>query len=271
MTILCRYYGVSRSGFYAWKNRPLCNRAVENQRLEREIRNVHKISREVYGSPRVHQALVKRGFGVNHKRVERIMRELGIRARISSVYYLNARLHRLYDTTDNLRLGTPEPNGINQVWVGDVTYLRVGKCWHYLAAIMDVFSRKIVGWTLSKRKSVEATMDALKKALRKRQPSAGLIFHTDRGIEFASYRFQDVLKARGALPSMNRKRCFQDNAHIESFFHSIKGELIRGRKFKTHAELRNALYSYIDCFYNTSRLHSGIDYHSPVEYERITL
>ena len=242
---------------------------MDNQVLAKEIRRVHREHREIYGSPRVYKALRAEGHTVNHKRVERIMREEGIRGRICSVYRRSPGTDRFFQKTKNIRKTIPEPTAIDQVWVGDITFIKVKNKWSYLAAIMDLYSRRIVGWALGGARTSELTMRAFTNALRNRKPESGMVFHSDRGSEYGSYAYQEFLKRHGAIPSMNRVGHAEDNSHMESFFHSFKGELIRGNRFDTQQELAGAINSYIGLFYNARRLHSGIGYQSPVQYERL--
>jgi putative transposase len=196
------------------------------------------------------------------------MRASDLRGRVVRVTRRQPGLQRFYQATDNLRRGEPKPTRINQQWVGDVTYLKAGGRACFLAVVMDVYSRKVIGWALGADRTVTLTARAMQHALRQRALPAGLIFHSDRGIEYGAYRYRDVLGQHGIRRSMNRPRCCQDNAHMESFFHSLKAEWIRGRAFASLSELDAALRAYMR-FYNTRRLHSGIDYRSPEEYERL--
>lgn len=170
---------------------------------------------------------------------------------------------------ENLRRQAPKVTGPNQQWVADVTYIKVRGRWFYLAAVMDVYSRRILGWSLDTTRTTALTLSALRYALKGRRPERDMIFHTDRGIEFAAFRFRNALRNRGIRASFNRPGYCTDNAHMESFFHSMKVELIRGRTFNCEQELRFSLNSYINQFYNHKRLHSGIGYHSPAEYEQL--
>lgn len=197
------------------------------------------------------------------------MRELGLRGRVSNLYRRSPALHKFFAKTNNVRLGEPLPTRIDEIWVGDLTYLRLGKHWRYLATVMDLFSRRIIGWTVARTRTVAVTLRALKRAIALRNPRPGLIFHSDRGIEYSAYDYQAFLRTRGIVPSMNRPRNCQDNAHMESFFHSLKAELTHQRSFTSDAHLNAALALYIDAFYNQKRIHSGLGYHSPVEYERL--
>ena len=190
-----------------------------------------------------------------------------MRARVSRMYRNSRGVHKFFLKTGNLRLEEPLPTHTDQIWVGDLTYLRLGKRWRYLATVMDLFSRRIVGWTLSRNRTTNVTLRALRRAIALRSPKPGLLFHSDRGIEYSAYGYQDFLKANGILPSMNRPRHCQDNAHMESFFHSLKAELTHQRSYASDAELNASVARYINRFYNEKRIHSSLGYHSPVEFE----
>ena len=269
MALLCERYGVSRSGFYAWLRRARSFRAREDGLLVGRIKRIHAESREAYGSPRVHRALEREGVRCGAKRVARLMREAGLRGRASRLYRRQPGLHRFFEKTGNRRLEAPPPSRIDQVWVGDLTYLRVGRLWRYLAVVMDLYSRRLVGWAVGRTKNVALTSRALRRAIAARRPPAGLVFHSDRGVEYASYRYQELLKAWRILGSMNRPRSCQDNAHMESFFHSMKSELVHRREIASDGQLNALLAGYIDRFYNTKRLHSSLGYYSPVEFEQL--
>ena len=259
---------VSRSGFYDWLKRGISKRAVDDQQLTQRIRAIYQESRGTYGSPRIHQTLLRQGKKVGKKRVERLMQTLGIQGRVVRVTRRQPGLKYFKAEGENLRLHAPQITGLNQQWVADVTYLKVKNRWRYLAVVMDVYSRRILGWSLGKNRTTDLTLAALRYALKGRRPSKDMIFHTDRGIEFSAFRFRDVLRDHGIKASLNRLGFCTDNAHMESFFHSMKAELIRGRKFHNERELRYSLNSYINQFYNHKRLHSGIGYCPPPEYEQ---
>jgi len=268
--LLCRRYKVSRSGFYAWLARDGSRRRRNDDQLGARIERIHRDSGARYGSPRVHEVLRQEGIRCSNKRVARLMRERGLRARVSRLYHRGSGVvRRFFAKTGNLRLGEPVPTRTDQIWVGDLTYLRLGKRWRYLATVMDLFSRRIVGWTLARNRTTEVTARALKRAIALRNPKPGLLFHSDRGIEYSAYDYQDFLKANGIVPSMNRPRHCQDNAHMESFFHSLKAELTHQRSYASDAELNASVAGYIDRFYNEKRIHSSLGYHSPVEFERL--
>ncbi len=265
---MCRLYGVTRAGYYAWRHRAPSARAEANTTLLQRIEHIHRRSHGTYGSPRIHRVLQGGGARVGKNRVARLMRAAGLQGRVVRVTRRAPGVHRFYQATDNLRLAAAKPITVNQQWVGDVTYLKVNDTPCFLAAVMDVYSRRIVGWAVGADRTVNLTTRAIQRAIRTRVPAQALIFHSDRGIEYGAYRYRALLTQRGIRPSMNRPRCCQDNAHMESFFHTMKTEWIRGRTFTTFAGLEAALKAYIR-FYNHHRLHSGIDYHTPEEYERV--
>mgnify|MGYP003624209111 FL=1 len=197
----------------------------------------------------------------------RLMRESGLKGRVVTVTRRTPKLRRFQQAGENLRLGMPAPTACNEQWVADLTYLKVGEQYQYLITVMDVYSRRILGWTLCDNRTADDVLPLLRRVIIKRRPSSGLIFHTDRGIEFMAYSVQAELAKHGLKRSYNRLGYCTDNAHMESFYHSLKGELIRGRRFNSDKELRLALSSYIDGFYNRTRLHSGIEYTNPINYE----
>jgi transposase InsO family protein len=269
VAFLCPRYKVSRSGFYAWLARPGSQRRRNDEELGARIERIHRDSGNRYGSPRVHEVLRREGIRCSNKRVARLMRERGLRARVSRMYRNSSGVHKFFLKTANLPLDEPVPTRTDQIWVGDLTYLRLGKRWRYLATVMDLFSRRIIGWTLAKNRTTDVTLRALRRAISLRDPKPGLLFHSDRGIEYSAYGYQDYLRARGIVPSMNRPRHCQDNAHMESFFHSLKAELTHRRSFTSDPELNASVAGYIDRFYNAKRIHSSLGYHSPVEFERL--
>lgn len=216
----------------------------------------------------MHRKLREQGVRVGEKRVARLMREGGIKGRVVTVTRRTPRLRQFQQDGENLRLNTEPPSSVNEQWVADLTYIKVGKDYKHLITIMDVYSRRILGWSLADNRTADDVIAVLRRVIRKRQPPLGLIFHTDRGIEFMAYAVQSELEKYGLRRSYNRLGHCTDNAHMESFYHSLKGELIRGRKYRSKEDLRWALSSYIDCFYNRERLHSGIGYCSPINFEK---
>ncbi len=267
VAFLCRFYGVSRAGFYAWRSRPQSARTEESRWLLNRIALVHAQSRETYGSPRVNASLRKQRIFVSKHRIARLMRENDIKGRVVRVTRRQPGLHRFCEGLPNRLKDAGCPTGPNQQWASDITYLNVQGKWRYLAVIIDLYSRRIISWALSDRRTVDLTHRIMQIAIKRRRPRPGLLFHTDRGIEYRSLTFRDLLSTHGIIASMNRPGQTTDNAYAESFFHTLKAEFFRGRCFNTTWELRQGLAGYINHFYNRQRMHSGIGYRSPEEYE----
>jgi len=263
---MCRLYGVTRAGFYAWCSRERSERERQNVQLAERIRIVHRDSHGIYGSPRVYQALRKRGCRASENRVARVMRTHGIKARVATIRYTNPALQRFFASTRNEQLDV-NLKAPDQVWVGDITYLKVGSIYRYLAVVMDKYSRRVLGWAYGKRKDVALTLRAMDRAVRYRKPRRGLIFHTDRGIEYAAGAFKARLAELGITQSMNRPGKVTDNAYIESFFHSMKTDIVHGLVFTEDRQIESAVRSYVP-FYNGIRLHSSLNYVSPATYEK---
>jgi transposase InsO family protein len=264
---MCAFYGVTRGGFYAWQKRNPSDRAVEDRGLLERVRQVHADSRGCYGSPRVADKLRQLGVVIGKRRVARLMRMAHIQGRSARLYRRSKVGQRAFFASVPNRARKVVVNSLNQVWVGDVTYLKVAQQWRYLAVVMDKHSRRIIGWSLSRRRDAQLTMTALAHAVRRRPVTPGLVFHTDRGIEYAAHDFKRKLAGYGFVQSMNRPGKMNDNAHMESFFHSMKCEALHGLKFDTDNQLRRALMSYFQ-FYNLERLHSSLNYLAPLAFEQ---
>lgn len=259
---------VSTSGYYAWRHRQESQRAKEDKHLLKLIMRIFTQSQTRYGSPRVFQVLKQQGVAIGRKRVERLMREAGLKARCTRVVRRTPKLKQFQQAGANVLLTLSQPTSMNQVWVGDVTYLKLNGQWQYLATVMDVYSRRIIGWSLSKHRRSELTIHALSYALKRRRYPKGVVFHSDRGIEYLSYEYRHFLIKHDLRQSFNRAYHCTDNAFMESFYHTLKGELIRQSYYKTVTQLRQALSTYINGFYNKTRLHSSIGYVSPIQYEQ---
>ena len=264
--MMCRLYGVTRAGFYIWRSRERSERERHNETLAAEIRAVHGESRGTYGSPRVHQVLRRRGHHVGKHRVARLMRAHGIKARVATIRYTSPGIQRFFGSITNQSLDV-ELERPDQIWVGDITYLKLGSVYRYLAVVMDKYSRRVVGWSYGPRKDVRLTLQALDRAVRSRRPAPGLVFHTDRGIEYAASAFKRRVAELGIIQSMNRPGTITDNAFIESFFHSMKSDIYHGVRFTDNFTLQSALRSYVP-FYNNDRLHSSLQYVPPATFER---
>ena len=263
---MCRLYGVTRAGFYAWRSRERGERERRNETLASEIRRIHAESRGTYGSPRVHRALRRHGHRVGKNRVARLMRAHGIKARVATIRYTNPSIQRFFGqiANESLELELSRPD---QVWVGDITYLKVGAIYRYLAVVMDKYSRRVIGWSYGPRKDVALTLRALNSAVRNRRPRSPVLFHSDRGTEYAAIAFKERLAELGFTQSMNRPGKVTDNAFIESFFHSMKSEIYHGLRYERDDEIRAALRSYVP-FYNHDRLHSSLSYVPPATFEQ---
>jgi putative transposase len=263
---LCRALSVSSAGYYAWCRRPRSAHDVEDQRLKVLVHEAHQLGRTYYGSPRVHRALKKRGVRVSRKRVVRLMQEEGLVGRARRRFKCTTDSNHGLPVATNLLDRKFEAAAPNQRWVGDTTELLIPNGKLYLAAIVDLYSRFVVGWALSAVNDRHLTIKALDMALRRRCPQIGLLHHSDQGSTYASEDYQDVLEAHGITCSMSRRGDCYDNAAMESWNSTLKSEV--GERFESPAAAKAKLFDYIEVFYNQARMHSSLDYASPAEFER---
>lgn len=266
---LCNHLGVSPSGFYKWLDRPISLRATENGELTTAIRDVFERHDGNYGSPRVHQELAEMGWNVNHKRVARIMREERLVAKAAKLYRRKALPGNACIKVDNLRYNIPPASAPNQQWAGDVSYLKINGMWMYLSVILDLYSRKVIGWSLGENRTTELTLKSLDMALKTRKFCSGLIFHSDKGPEYGAHDYQNKLRSVGIKPSMNRPKTMTDNIHVESFFRTFKTESFHGEVFEDEKHLYDVTKWYLEDYYNCHRMHTSLGFKSPTQYERM--
>jgi putative transposase len=258
--------GVSRSGYYAWRKRPVSAREMANRELYKEIEAVYNESHETYGSPRIYRQLKKQNVACSENRVARLMR---LRAKQTKQYKTTTKRNKSHPAAPNLLKRDFVAKRPNQKWLTDITYIPSQEGWLYLAAVLDLYSRRIVGWAMLDRMTSDLTMAALKMAIRQRQPGLDLIHHSDQGSQYTDGLYQALLKDCGIQVSMNGVGSWYDNAPMESFFGSLKSEWVNHRVYHTHDEARTDIFYYIEAFYNRRRLHSSLDYLSPEAYEQL--
>lgn len=266
--LLCRTLAVSSSGFYAWCRRGLSARAREDAALKVEIRAAHAASGKRYGSPRIHADLTADDQQISRKRVARLMREEGIEGQRKRRFRVTTDSRHSHPVAANVLQRNFTASAPNKVWVTDITYIWTREGWMYLAAILDLFSRRVVGWSMDSCIDRTLALDALSMALKTRRPESGLLHHSDRGVQYASADYQNQLRERGIVCSMSRKGDCWDNAVAESFFSTLKAELVHRTDYVSHDHARASVFEYIEVFYNRQRRHSTLGYMSPAEYEQ---
>jgi transposase InsO family protein len=265
---MCKVLKLARSGYYAWRKRKVSLRNQENEILSEQIQEIHQTSRQTYGSPRIHAALIAKGFQVGRHRVVRLMAKLDIRAHVKRKFKVTTDSKHQLPIANNVLDRNFVTNEPDRAWVADITYIWTSQGWLYLAVIIDLFSRRVVGWSMAEHMRTDLILTALEAALGQRTPSAaGLLFHSDRGSQYASSDYQSALQNAGITCSMSRRANCWDNAVAESFFGTLKIELIHPRIFSTRAIARTTIAEWIEVFYNRQRLHSTIGYLSPVHFE----
>ena len=266
---MCEVFVVSRSGYYDWKDRVPSNREKDNQSLLKEIKNIFHDSKKRHGFRKVYNQLKHNGVGCSKNRVGSLMRKNGLISKVKKKFKATTHSKHNFPVADNILNRKFKVEKFNTHWVGDISYIWTNEGWVYLATVIDLYSRAVVGWSLDKRMTSSLIEDAFLKAILSRKPSSGLIFHSDRGSQYAGNSFQKLLKSHNAISSMSQKGNCWDNAVVESFFKIIKSELIYHCKYATRAEAKDSIFEYIETFYNSKRLHSSVGYLSPMQFEMV--
>ena len=269
IVIQCRVLAVSRSGYYQWRRRPVSARTQRRASLMAEIRKLHVGHRQSYGSPRVFRELRAQGEVVNEKTVAKVMREAGIRAKSDRKFRVTTTdSNHTQPVAENVLNREFTADQRNQKWVADITYIATLEGWLYLAAVLDLWTRKVVGWSMSQRIDSRLVVDALEMAISREFPDAGLVAHSDRGVQYASEHYQGVLTQHDIECSMSRRGNCWDNAPMESFFATLKKELVHHETYANREAARVSLFDYIEVFYNRERQHSALGYVSPLTFEK---
>jgi transposase InsO family protein len=268
--ILCEVLNVSKSGFYAWSRRDHSERESRELTLLRAIEDVHRSARRNYGSPRIFDQLKAMGHNVSKTTVERLMKKHGIRAKTKRKFRVTTDSKHKLPVAPNLLERNFSPEKPNQTWASDITYVWTREGWLFLAVIVDLYSRQVVGWSLDKTMTKELVCSALRQAYFRRKPGTGIIFHSDRGSQYCSKEFRSQLSQYQMLQSQSRKANCWDNACVESFFHTLKTEMIYHEDFQTRDDAHRAIFDWIEAFYNRQRIHSTLGYKSPIDFERMT-
>jgi len=269
MVRMCKMLGVSSSGYYAWRKRPPSKREMANRALLKKIEAVFKDSRETYGSPRIYRVLRSLGLMCSQNRVARLMHAEGVRAKQTRRFRATTRRNKAHRAAPNVLKRDFAADRPNQKWLADISYIPTREGWLYLAVILDLYSRQIVGWAMSNRMTTDLTLEALRMAILLRQPGPGLIHHSDQGSQYTDERYKAELESRGIVISMNGVGSWYDNAPMESFFGTLKSEQVHHCVYQTRNEARSDVFYYIEAFYNRCRLHSSLDYLSPEAYEQL--
>jgi putative transposase len=266
---MCKVLQVSRSGYSKWRNRPESKRQKQRQEWTKQVRNTFIQSRQLYGSPKIAKQLNRTGVSISQRTVARIMKEEGLKSRTVKKYKATTNSKHSHPVQENVLNQTFVATKPNEKWVADITYIPTNEGWLYVASIMDLYSRKIVGWHMGDRMTKELAIQALDQAYLRQRPLAPVLHHSDRGSQYASHDYQARLQAYNMLGSMSRKGNCYDNAVIESFHGVLKRELVYQTKFATREEAKKSLFEYIEIFYNNQRIHSATEYRSPSEFERM--
>jgi putative transposase len=266
---MCSVLGVSKSGYFKWIKRPKSDRQKRHEKLSQEILQTHLEHKQRYGSVKIAKTLNQRGVKVSERTVSRIMTENGWKSCTVKKYKATTNSKHNHPVSENVLDRQFKADKPNQLWVTDITYIPTNEGWLYLATVMDLYSRKIIGWAMDKTMTKELVIAALRMAYKRQNPGKGVIHHSDRGVQYASLEYQKQLKQYGMISSMSRKGNCYDNACIESFHGILKRELVYQTKYKTREEAKQSLFEYIEFFYNSKRIHSTLGYRTPNEFERL--
>lgn len=264
---ICRTIEIPSSGYYRWRACKVSNSRVSDEALYQAIKTEYDKSRKIYGSMRIEKALRQRGIKTSKKRVARIMNSHGLRSIVKQKFKATTNSNHSHAVSENIvqqKFSTERPN---QVWTSDITYIWTSEGWIYLAVVLDIFSRQIIGWKISNSLNKEIVSEVIIKSVQSRRPSSGLVFHSDRGVQYASNEVRNILKNNSIRQSMSGKGNCYDNAITETFFHTLKTELVYQTSYRTRVEAEISIFEYIEVFYNRQRLHSAINFMAPIEYE----
>lgn len=271
ITRMCQTFQVSRSGYYAWKRRPMSQTRQRSESLTAVIADVHLKNKQVYGSPRIHQELVDQGHECCVNTVAKLMRNAGIHSKTKKKFQVTTDSKHDRPVAENLlsqQFDTATKP--NEIWLSDITYVWTESGWMYLAVVLDLFTRKVVGWSFDHSMTSQLVVDAMQQAIDQQRPNGEVICHSDRGSQYASEQYQNLLKKNEFVCSMSRKGNCWDNAPMESFFATLKKELIHHERYESKVSARQSLFEYIEAFYNTTRKHSALGYQSPAQFEQVT-
>lgn len=264
--LMCKVFTLNKSSYYKWKNKPISTNEEKDLKISKHIKDIFDNSRETYGILRIKSDLKKLGYSCSENRISRLMKKNNLFVKCRKKFKATTNSKHNYPIADNLLNQDFKATSPNQKWVGDITYIATEEGWLYLATIIDLYSKQVIGRSMSNRMTKELCIDALNRAIGRTNPDPGLIFHSDRGSQYASNRYKEILKRNGILQSMSRKGNCYDNACAESFFSTLKTELIQGKRYKTREEAKLDVTDYIETFYNSKRVHSSLGYMSPNEF-----
>ena len=271
VSAMCKTFNVSRSGYYSWKQRPASSTSQRAESLTAEIEEIHLKRKGVYGSPRVHQELLDRGHDCCVNTVAKLMRNAGVRAKTKKKFIATTNSNHDRPVAKNvLDRQFDSATKPNEIWLSDITYIWTDQGWMYLAVVLDLFTRKVVGWSCDDSMTSQLVCDAMQNAIDRARPEGNVLCHSDRGSQYASERYQTLLQENGFTCSMSRKGDCWDNAPMESFFGTLKKELVHHEEYESRVAARRSLFEYIEAFYNTIRKHSALGYKSPVQFQQVT-